>query len=368
MFWGKLFVFFYFVVASLGSAYAFCTLWTAAPKESPMASAGAPPECKDGAGNPPQIVRLEPETVAIGENYLGIAIIGCNFSDHAKVRFNGAERTSNTAGSNQLNVPLFASDFAGAANIAVGVEIESPPKEGKTEPPAVLRSNVKNLRIKPPADVRVDWAFAGRTREITAELRLILLVLFVGGFSASVFGLNSFANYSGQELLKANWLWLYFARPIIGAGVAFVFYLIVRGGFLAGTNVDVKAVTPFGFVAVAALVGMFSDAAINKLNDIFDTMFRAKDTRKETLDALVIDSTGDLTGTVNTPYKYRFKARGGTVPYKWTAATVLPAWLHLTSEGDLEGNPTATSTASFTVQVTDAQGTVAKKECRLQIK
>ena len=34
------------------------------------------------------------------------------------------------------------------------------------------------------------------SRDISVELRLILLVILVGGFAACIFGLNSFGNYS----------------------------------------------------------------------------------------------------------------------------------------------------------------------------
>jgi hypothetical protein len=370
MFVAKLLVLLYFFVIATVAAYATCTLWMAGPKEAPSPSAAIPSECQDVKDKDPQITRLEPDTVAIGENYLGVAVVGCNFTDAVKVRFNGVERTSNAAGTNQLNVPLLASDFAGATNIAVSVETAvSPPADGKTQPRPPRRSNVRNLRIKSPADIKVVWGFLKHDREITLELRLILLVLFVGGFSACVFGLNSFVNYAGEEKLQSNWLWLYFARPVMGAGIAFVFYLIIRAGFLAGTSADSKAVNPFGFVAVAALVGMFSDAAIIKLNDVFDTLFRATDTRSQSLDAPMIDSTGTLpNGTVNQPYAYQFKAKDGTGPFNWAAASTLPAWLKLTPAGALEGTPSATASVTFTVQVKDANGKVAKKECTLEVK
>ena len=48
----------------------------------------------------------------------------------------------------------------------------------------------------------------------------------------------------------------------------------IRAGFLANTNTDAKAINPFGFVAVAALVGMFSDKAILKLGDVFNALFQ----------------------------------------------------------------------------------------------
>ena len=48
-------------------------------------------------------------------------------------------------------------------------------------------------------------------------------------------------------------------------------YLVVRGGFFVGTAAGLN---PFGFVAMAALVGLFSKQATSKLDELFSTLFR----------------------------------------------------------------------------------------------
>jgi hypothetical protein len=362
MFLGKLSVLFYFFAVSIAAVYATCTLWMATTGETPSPPEGVPLGCQDVAGSPPQITRLEPEMMAIGENYLSVSVFGCNFGEGARVRFNGVERASSAAGMNQLNVPLLGSDFAGAATVSVNVQTEAQPDKKP------LVSNVKNLRIRPASDVPVIWHMVGRSLNITVELRLILLVLLVGGFSACVFGLNSFVNYAGERKLQANWLWLYFARPVLGAGIAFVFYLMIRGGFLAGTNADAKAVNPYGFVALAALVGMFSDAALMKLNEVFDTLFRARDTRSQALDASLIDPLTPLpSGPVNQPYHFNFKAKGDSSPFTWTWVTAAPTGWTLSTEGALSGTPTVAGPLEFEVQVKDGRGQVGKTKCTLEI-
>ena len=47
----------------------------------------------------------------------------------------------------------------------------------------------------------------------------------------------------------------------------------MRGGFFASTS-SATTVNPWGIVAVAALVGLFSKQATNKLDELFTTMFR----------------------------------------------------------------------------------------------
>ena len=63
----------------------------------------------------------------------------------------------------------------------------------------------------------------------------------------------------------------YFLTPPIGATLAVAFYLVVRGGFFAnGTVADVN-VSAFG--GTGALVGLFADAAVVRLEGAFAGAF-----------------------------------------------------------------------------------------------
>jgi hypothetical protein len=61
--------------------------------------------------------------------------------------------------------------------------------------------------------------------------------------------------------------------PFIGAALALIFYLAIRGGFLteATTGADINL---YGLVAISGLVGMFSKQATNKLSELFTTLFK----------------------------------------------------------------------------------------------
>jgi hypothetical protein len=52
----------------------------------------------------------------------------------------------------------------------------------------------------------------------------------------------------------------------------FGFYFIVRGGFFS-SSAPVETTSPFGFIALSALVGLFSPQATLKLKDIAETVF-----------------------------------------------------------------------------------------------
>jgi hypothetical protein len=109
-------------------------------------------------------------------------------------------------------------------------------------------------------------------------------------------------DFIGNRTVIASWFWWYIARPFVGMSMALVFYAVLRGGFLAGTPADAKFVNPFGVVAIGALVGMFADKAAQKLAEIFDTLFRADDTRKDKLTSPVVEKiTPDHVRSGTTP-------------------------------------------------------------------
>jgi len=125
-----------------------------------------------------------------------------------------------------------------------------------------------------PAQV-VSWYAGPWHGEIGTEVQLILLVLFTGAFGASIYGLKSFADFIGIRQLQESWFVFYLVQPWKGAGIAFLFYMVMRGGLLAGTGGDARFINPFGVTAIAALVGAFSDRALSKLRDVFEALLSA---------------------------------------------------------------------------------------------
>jgi len=74
--------------------------------------------------------------------------------------------------------------------------------------------------------------------------------------------------------------------------------------------------------------------------------------------ALRITTTSPLpSGTVGTAYNLTFAAAGGKTPYTWALAngTTLPSPLTLSTAGVISGTPTAQSTSTFDVSVTDSE-------------
>jgi hypothetical protein len=111
------------------------------------------------------------------------------------------------------------------------------------------------------------------------ERVLFLLVLLAGALGSFVHTTRSFVDFMGNRRLRASWTWWYVLQPFTGASLAMVTYLVVRAGFFA-TTTGATALNPWGFVAVASLVGLFSKQATNKLDELFSTMFRTDKDRE----------------------------------------------------------------------------------------
>lgn len=160
-----------------------------------------------------------------------------------------------------------------AQEITPQIEVQS-----TTQQEAVNPDKEKNIWS---GDVRLFWF----KFEIPSEVRLIILVLIAGALGSYVHVVTSFVDYTGNKRLKKSWLWWYILRPFSGSILAVIFYMIVRGGLLAG-QIEGTALSRYGVTGLSGLIGLFSKQAIDKLNEVFNTVFstKEKDLRKNKMD------------------------------------------------------------------------------------
>lgn len=128
-----------------------------------------------------------------------------------------------------------------------------------------------------PGGKPVTIAFIGTasTLATTADVQLLMLVMVAGALGSFLHTATSFADFVGNEKLARSWIWWYLLKPFVGMGLAVVFYLVIRGGFLsAGT--EAGKVNIYGIAALAGLTGMFSKQATDKLGEVFTTLFQTK--------------------------------------------------------------------------------------------
>lgn len=109
---------------------------------------------------------------------------------------------------------------------------------------------------------------------VPLDIRLLLIAPLAGALGAYVHLATSFADYAGNERLAASWTWWYLFRPFIGAALAEIVYLAIRGGFFNAAAAGTTNINPYGVAAVTALTGLFSRQATDKLREVFETLFQ----------------------------------------------------------------------------------------------
>ncbi|MDD9935078.1 MAG: hypothetical protein OXT09_15810 [Myxococcales bacterium] len=109
---------------------------------------------------------------------------------------------------------------------------------------------------------------------LTSEQGFLVLALLAGAIGACIHAAQSFTAYVGNRAFRGRWLLWYFFRVPIGALLGLMLYFVVRAGLLGSQT---NGVSPHGVVAFASLAGLFSKQAIDKLAEVFETLFRTRD-------------------------------------------------------------------------------------------
>lgn len=117
--------------------------------------------------------------------------------------------------------------------------------------------------------------YFGFQLQVSYHGMLLASILMAGGIGAMVATITAFSDEILNYKLDNYGLLWYFMRPFIGMLVAIVFYLVLRGGFFVN-DPNEGNINEFAFLAVAALAGMFSTQATNKLKEVFDNIFQVK--------------------------------------------------------------------------------------------
>lgn len=111
------------------------------------------------------------------------------------------------------------------------------------------------------------WTFM-----ISQEACLILIVILAGALGGLVRSLRSLAWYTGNKELKRSWLLLYILSPFVGATLATVTYLVIRGGFVsAGSTIQQPRV--YVYAGIASIVGIASEPVALKLKQVAESLF-----------------------------------------------------------------------------------------------
>jgi hypothetical protein len=156
-------------------------------------------------------------------------------------------------------------------------EVSPVPGAGTTP----TQRNVSGLSAQRPAESTPSPTPESKPSEITIfgerfmiwdEVRLLLIVILAGALGSLVHALRSVYWYVGNRALRWSWLGKYLLLPFGGSALAVIFYVVVRGGFFS-PQANIQQTSPFGFAALAAMVGLFSEQAVLKLKEVAETVF-----------------------------------------------------------------------------------------------
>lgn len=305
---------------------------------------GASPTPASGTTEPkngPVVLQVIPRVTSGSPPTTYLAVYGTNFSSGSQIRINGQVRGTRAPGTGLLEAQPEASDIQGKGTISIDVITNDTP--GKV-------SNCIIVAIEKPT---APLSLGKWNPYITREIQLLLIVLAAGALGCLIHGLKSIAVFIGNRNAVSSWFWWYVTRPLLGMAMSLIFYSLLRGGFLAGTQADAKVISPFGVLAIGALVGMFTEKASGKLAEIFDMLFRSKadDANKDTIKKVTLKTTALPDGTVGTPYRFQLEANDGSPSLTWDI-TGLPAGLMPDAKtGVISGNPAGPASPNNPIKI-----------------
>lgn len=109
---------------------------------------------------------------------------------------------------------------------------------------------------------------------ISLNTALFLIAILSGALGSLLHSLRSLYWYAGNRRLVWSWAVMYMLLPFSGAVLATIFYIVIRAGFLPSSGgTQTIPNTPYGFAALGALVGLFSEEAVLKLKQVAETVF-----------------------------------------------------------------------------------------------
>lgn len=121
------------------------------------------------------------------------------------------------------------------------------------------------------------WSFLAFSLTLQSNNRgFLLLALFAGVVGSFLHAAQSLSSYVGNAAFKASWTLWYVLRPWIGGILGLAVYFAFRAGLMSGAD----AADPYGVVAIGLLGGWFSKTTTDKLQEVYDTLFKTKEDKK----------------------------------------------------------------------------------------
>jgi hypothetical protein len=193
-------------------------------------------------GPGPTVTSISPATGPLNGGQ-SVTITGSRLSGVATVTFGGTPAAS-----------------VRILNDAMLTAVTAPHAEGKVD---VAVSDGRNVTVS-----AAEYDF---TCGVGSPYRVFVMVVLAGALGGTVHAIRSLFWYVGNRDLRWSWALMYVLLPLSGAAIAVVFFLIASVGLYNTTQGTGSLV----LVGLAALVGMFSVQAAEKLKNIAEGLLAA---------------------------------------------------------------------------------------------
>jgi hypothetical protein len=144
------------------------------------------------------------------------------------------------------------------------------------------QKNLETMTAKQTeAEKQVTAAIDAIPQNGATEATVLMMVILLGALGGTLHLVSSLFKYIGNRQFKRSWVLYYLAMPVTGAGLAPIVYLLLRLGLInpsgaSGTGSSLANLNLIAIYAFALLTGMFSRAALDKLGEIFGTIFQTR--------------------------------------------------------------------------------------------
>lgn len=136
-----------------------------------------------------------------------------------------------------------------------------------TNKTAVIKQELPEITVPPYLCIdKFGFGF------LSADSYMFLVVLFAGMLGALIRGMSSFFKHLGFGDFSFKWTGFYLLLPFTGATLSLIIYFVIRGGFYGGSFGKGLVLNVFAFAALAALTGLFSENAMEKLRQVAVTL------------------------------------------------------------------------------------------------
>jgi hypothetical protein len=198
-----------------------------------------------------------PSSVANSNTTIGNANANANINANANVNANANANTNANPGT--------AVNAANGAVRPANVNTANTSGPSPTPNPDAPQPNIGK-------DVYIDIPLFIRAAIISADSYLFLVVLFSGMLGGAIRAIHSMVRHLGLRNFSRHWIWFYVTLPFVGGGLSEFIYFVIRGGFYGGAFGKGLVLNLFSFAALAALTGLFTDQAMEKLKKVAVTL------------------------------------------------------------------------------------------------